>query len=68
MLKVLAAVIAIIVIALAVVLILASTKPDTFRVERVGRHQGVAGEYLPADCRLPSVGTVVRLMRPAIPR
>jgi uncharacterized protein YndB with AHSA1/START domain len=34
MLKVLAAVIAIIVIALAVVLILASTKPDTFRVER----------------------------------
>jgi uncharacterized protein YndB with AHSA1/START domain len=34
MLKVLAVVVAILVIALAVVLVLASTKPDTFRVER----------------------------------
>jgi hypothetical protein len=61
MLKVLAAVIAIIVIAPAVVLRLASTKPDTFLVERSAVIKASPEKYLPADCRLPSVGTVVAL-------
>ena len=67
MLKVLAAVIAIIVIALVVVLMLASTKPDTFRVERSAVIKASPENIFPLIADFIS-GDGGRLMRPAIPR
>jgi hypothetical protein len=51
MLKILGIVFAIIVVGIAGVLAFAATKPDTFRVQRAGEHQGAAGEDLSSPQR-----------------
>ena len=61
MLKIFAVIGAVVVVGIAVVLILAAMKPDTFRVSAQRRDQGAAGEDLPADQRFQGLGRVVAL-------
>lgn len=60
MFEIIAIIAVVLAIAIAVVLILAASKPATFRIER-DRRQGAAGKDLSVDQRFPSMGFVVAL-------
>ena len=61
MFEIVAIVAIVLAIAIAIVLILAATKPNTFSVRRATSVKAVAGENLPADQRLSSMGNLVAL-------
>ena len=68
MFEIIAIIAVVLAIAIAAVLILAATKPDTLRVQRCDRHQGAAGTDLSADQRLSPMAATGRLTRTRIRR
>ena len=61
MFEIIAIIAVILAIAIAIVLILAATKPDTLRVQRATTIKAPAGKDLSADQRFSSVGSLVAL-------
>ena len=61
MLDIIAIVAVVLAIAIAAVLILAATKPDTFQVQRAHQHQGAGGPDISADQRFSPMAQLVAL-------
>jgi hypothetical protein len=63
MFEIIAIIAAVMAIAIAIVLILAATKPDTFRVQRATTVKAPPEKNLSPDQRLSSVGNLVALRK-----